>query len=143
MARRDIRSETRLATARIVGRRWTVAMRDADWERFSTGTCTSARLRLTVVLERFCDHGERDLPRGAFRWLSSPDRPKGAAREGAFEARGTVLRGHATERVFFVTEVGIDPVAPAPASRGRGKRDDPAQRQLPLRFLAARGKGDG
>lgn len=143
MARRDIRSETRLATARIVGRRWTVAMRDAEWERFAADTCTQARLRLTVVMERFCDHGERDLPRSAFRWLSSPERPRGASREGAFEARGTVLRGHATERVFFVTDVGIDPVAPPPAPRGRRKSVDSGQRQLPLAFVVARGEGDG
>ncbi|MBB3693539.1 hypothetical protein [Sphingomonas sp. BK580] len=143
MALRGIRSETQLAAARVEGRRWAVAMRDAEWERFGTAICAAARLRLTAVMEHFCDHGERDLPRGAFRWLTASGRPRGAAREGAFEARGTVLRGHATDRVFFVTEIAVDPTVPAPPGRRRRRLEDGGERQLALALLTAKEEGDG
>jgi hypothetical protein len=104
-------------------------MRDAEWGQLLEQVRDDARLRLAAVMKRFCDHGERDLPGGAFRWLARSDPP----REGAFEALGTVLRGHATDRVFFVTSVEIDPDTAPP--RRRGRRSDAAQPQLPLTLL--------
>lgn len=128
MVRRDIRSAALLATARVTGRRWDVAMREAEWERFLSEVDVDARLRLAAVMRRFCDHGDRDLPGSAFRWLT---RPGGAAREASFEARGTVLRCHATDRVMFVDAVDIDPDAPVPR-RARRPRRGPHAPQLAL-----------
>ena len=130
MARRDIRSKALLATARITGLRWSVAMRDAEWEGFLTLVDQDAQLRLAAVMKRFCDRGDRDLPAGAFGWLSSPGE---AAHEAAFEARGVVLRGHATDKVCFVTSIDVDPAVPPP--RPRRGRPVPAGGQLNLALL--------
>lgn len=109
-------------------------MLDADWELFTGSVPVGARLRLTVVLEHFCDGGFRDLPRGSFRWLSRSSVSSGSARQGAFEARGTVVRGHATDRVFFVTSIEADPTPPpSPGGRRPGRGDHGLQ--LPLAFI--------
>lgn len=75
--------------------------------------------------------------------LSRADRSPGAARQGSFEARGVVLRGHATDRVFFVTAVEIDAAQPLRPSRSRRSNADPAQRQLPLALIIPGGGNDG
>ena len=118
-------------------------MRDAEWDGLCAAGCASARSRLCSALEHFCDHGDRDLPPSCFRWLSRADRSPGAARQGSFEARGVVLRGHATDRVFFVTAVEIDAAQPPRPSRPRRSNADPAQRQLPLALIVPRGGNDG
>ncbi len=130
MARRNVRSEALLATARITGRRWSVAMRDAEWEGFLTQVNEDARLRLAAVMKRFCDHGDRDLPVGAFKWLATSG---SFVREGAFESQGTVARGHAADRVFFVTSIETDPATPLP--RPHGRRPAPPNPQLNLALL--------
>ena len=130
-----------LPAARIVGPRWSVAMRDAEWERFSGADFAHARHRLTALMEHFCREGEQNLPRGAFGWMTRPER-SGVARQGAFEARGAVLLGHAAGRLFFVTEVRVDA---GPARQGRHRRivGDTQQRQLPLPFIVSKGEQDG
>lgn len=142
MTRHDRRNAAMLPTTRFSGRRWSVAMRDPDWDRFVERPCRDARMRLTVVLERFCDHGERDLPRGAFRWLTPSERSGGASREATFEAWGTVLRCHATDRVMFVDAIGIDP-PPEPSRRGAARRGGSDQRQLPLLLSVGSEEVDG
>jgi len=107
-------------------------MRDAEWNNFAAIGCPTARARLIVMLEHFCDHGERDLPAGAFHWLPRSAQVPGAARQGAFEARGVVVRGHASDRIFFVTSISIDPGDLPPTPRGRVVQTDARQGQLPL-----------
>lgn len=110
-------------------------MRDAEWNDFVAIGCPTTRARLIVMLEHFCDHGERDLPGGAFHWLPRSAQIPGAARQGTFEVRGVVVRGHASDRIFFVTSIAADPAAPLPARRGRAAQADTRQGQLPLSIL--------
>lgn len=142
MARRDMRTEAGLATTRITGRRWDIAMRDAQWDLFASDVCTEARVRLLAALESFCDNGDRKLPGSCFRWLSrsARDAPQ-AARHGSFQAHGVALRGHASDRVFFVTAIDIDPVPPPPTRHARKRAPD--QRQLPLSLLLPTGGSHG
>lgn len=132
--------------ARVVGRRWGVAMSEMEWDIFSTELCSSARLRLLAIFEHFCDHGEALLPRGAFRWLSSTSATLGAARQGAFEAHGVVVRGHAAPTparpTFFVTSIEQDPPAPGSARRVRGL-PDPRQQRFPFNSPSQQGNDDG
>ncbi len=117
-------------------------MRGPDWDVFTETICLAARLRMTVVMEHFCDHGEQDLPRGAFRWLSKSEGILDAVREGAFEAHGVVLRGRASDRVFFVASIEIDVATPPPNIRPTRPLNDPRQPSLPLAFTLG-GKDDG
>lgn len=133
MAPRDIRTQAALATTRITGRRWDIAMRNAEWDLFTSEACAEARGRLLAALETFCDDGDRKLPGSCFRWLSRSLRANQAARQGSFQAHGVALRGHASDRVFFVTAIDIDPVPPPPTRRAR--KGEPDQRQLPLSLL--------
>lgn len=132
-----------MATTRVTGRRWSVAMRDAEWNEVVGIACPTARARLIVMLEHFCDHGERDLPANCFNWQSRGAQKPGTARQGAFEARGVVLRGHASDRVFFATSVEVDPAAPAAPRRGRRGQDDDRQGQLPLARITPQGEENG
>ena len=141
MARRDVRPRAGMAATRVTGRRWSIAMRDAEWDLFGSDACAAARDRLLVVLESFCDHGDRKLPGSCFRWLTRSSRGRETARHGSFQAYGVALRGHATDRVFFVTSIEIDPAPPLPARRTR--RGEPDQRQLPLSLLLPTGGHHG
>jgi hypothetical protein len=142
MPRRDIQVQAGMATARIIGRRWSVAMRDVEWNELASESCTSARGRLIVTMEHFCDSGDRDLPGSCFRWLSRTTREPQGARQGSFQAHGVVLRGHASDRVFFITSIEIDPTPlPHPTRRNCSKAVD--QRQIPLAFGAINGENDG
>lgn len=118
-------------------------MRDAEWDEFCSDSCDSGRPRILAAAKHFCDEGERDLPGSCFRWLSRTDRAQGASRQGAFQAGGVVLRGHANDRVFFVTSVEIDPVLPPSPTRRRGARGEVDQRQLPLALIVSHGGKDG
>jgi hypothetical protein len=113
--------------ARFSGARWTVAMCDKDWREFCA-VSAEANFRLTVVLERFCDHGEDNLPNGALRWMTPDSNRLPAAVTGAFEARGVVLHGRrapsGSGETFFVTQIVVDPPAPPPAPPRRRNRDD-------------------
>jgi hypothetical protein len=142
MPRRDVQVQAGMATARITGRRWSVAMRDAEWDELAGEPCANARGRLIVTMEHFCDSGDRDLPGSCFRWLSRATRERRAARQGFFQAHGVVLRGHASDRVFFVTSIEIDPT---PLPRGSRRKPGSAvdQRQLPLAFAVPNGGNDG
>lgn len=141
MARRDIRNEAALATTRIAGRRWDIAMRNEEWDLFASDACAGARARLLAALETFCDRGDRKLPGSCFRWLSRSPREHQAARQGSFQAHGVALRGHASDRVFFVTAIDIDPAPPPPTRRARRGESD--QRQLPLSLLLPTGGQHG
>lgn len=133
MARRNIRTQAELAATRITGRRWNVAMRNTEWDLFGTDACAEARPRLLAALECFCDNGERTLPGSCFQWLTRSSRDHQTARQGSFQANGVALRGHASQRVFFVTSIEIDPAPPPP--RKRVRKSEPDQRQLPLSLL--------
>ncbi len=141
MARRNIRTQAALATTRIMGLRWDIAMRNAEWDLFSSDACAGARARLLAALETFCDRGDRKLPGSCFRWLSRSPRAHQVARQGSFQAHGVALRGHASDRVFFVTAIDIDPVPPPPTRRARRGKSD--QRQLPLSLLLPTGGPHG
>lgn len=138
MPRRVVRNVAEMPLARIDGRRWAVAMCETEWVLFVQGIAAPARNRLRAILEHFCQHGEDDLPRGCFRWLSSSTQIPGAAVLGTFEAHGVVLRGRAAridERaMFYVTAIDVDP-SPEPSGqrpkRSR-KRNDPRQERLPF-----------
>lgn len=139
MKRREQRAAAEMSLARIIGRRWGVAMCETEWTKFSDGICLDAKVRLLAFFDHFCDHGEVNLPRGAFRWLSSAEEAPGTARQGAFEARGVVVRGRAApagkQRMFFVTSIDLDPPAPAgPPKKQRGHAQDACQARLPLNF---------
>lgn len=109
-------------------------MGETEWALFCSSIGTDARNRLLVIFEHFCDDGEADLPSRAFGWLASdPDVP-GGSRQGAFEAHGVVVRGRQgtidKEKIFYVTEISMDP--PQPATRGRIRADDRRQGRLPF-----------
>ncbi|MEP9358084.1 hypothetical protein [Sphingomonas sp. KR3-1] len=141
MGRREQRVATEMSLARINGQRWGVAMCDTEWAKFSDQICPDARVRLLAILDHFCDYGEANLPRGAFRWLSPDPGLEGAARQGAFEARGVVVRGRAApqseQQMFFVTAIEQDPPGAPPSPKPSRRREpDGRQAHLPLSFTA-------
>lgn len=143
MTRRKVRIAAEMPLARIIGSRWDVAICETEWATFLHIIDPKARDRLLVVLDHFCDHGDANLPRLAFRWLANDMEKTGAARQGAFEARGVVVRGRAAPSgkrpTFFVTSIEQDPPATpmGPKSR-RARSSDGRQSRLPLTFTTER-----
>lgn len=136
MTRRVPKAAVQLPLARIEGQRWCVAMCDTEWAAFTDVIDLAAQCRLLAILDYFCDHGEANLPPGAFRWLTSDAYPSRVARQGAFEARGIILTGRAAmsghKQTFFVTAIETDTPENPPRRRPRGA--DPRQGLLPLQF---------
>lgn len=120
--------------ARFEGARWAVAMREVDWRQFCS-LPNAANDRLTVVLDHFCAHGEGDLPRSAFSWMSASASDPKDVRCGAFEARGVVIHGRRASsdarNIFFVTRITVDQ-PPDVQPRRRKRASDPRQGALPF-----------
>jgi hypothetical protein len=127
-------AEAEIPKARFVGALWTVAMCEKDWQDFCAAP-SNANERLTVVLEHFCEHGADNLPGASLRWLTPVAGDPASAHQGAFEARGVVLRGRRAPNgaggMFFVTEIVVDAPPAGPTTRHRRNADD-RQGFLPL-----------
>ena len=133
--RQPRRTAAEIPQARFAGARWTVAMCNKVWPRFCD-VPTKANLRLSAILEQFCEHGDANCPPGWFRRVPPDSCDAPGAELAAFEACGVVLHGRLASvglgGTFFVTRVTVDATPDGPLRR-RGRAPDERQGQLPLR----------
>lgn len=117
-------------------------MSDTEWAVFAKVISRDARARLFAYFEAFCDVGCNDMDPGWFSWLSPAAQLAGAARQGAFQAHGVVVRGRAgkigRKPIFFVTSIDEDPREPE--TKKKRSRAGPPSKQgwLPLTITTAR-----
>lgn len=125
--RQPRRAEAEIPKARFVGALWTVAMSENDWQVFCAAP-SDAIDRLSAVFEHFCEYGGDNLPGTTLRWLTPTANDPASENQGAFEAKGVVVRGRwlpsAVGGTFIVKQIVVDRHPPVPPLRGRRVRDD-------------------
>lgn len=132
--RQPRRAEAEIPRPRFTGALWTVAMCEKNWQDFCAAP-SDAIDRLSAVFEHFCEYGGDNLPGTTLRWLTPTPNDPASENQGAFEAKGVVVRGrrllNAAGGTFIAKQIVVDRQPPVPPLRGRRVKDA-RQGVLPL-----------
>lgn len=132
--RQPRRAEAEIPRTRFTGALWAIAMCEKDWQDFCAAP-SDATDRLSAVFEHFCEYGGDNLPGTTLRWLTPTPNDPTSENQGAFEAKGVVVRGRRVQNAacgtFIVKQIVVDRQPPVAPLRGRRGKDD-GQGVLPL-----------